>query len=534
MKPFVVLLERVASSAPDELAPLVGSYLAGASHADAGAALFLLLGGRLTRAVSPSLLAEAVRERTKVPDWLFEESRAEVGDLAETIALVGSSGSACREPLARLFDEVASLSALPESDRLDRVLGWLDRYDAGANRLLVALALARRIARVPRRAIASGLAASFGLDPRIVEHRLAQGASPSPEAFGAIVREGEDEDVEALPYGFELARRFEEFDARGRVSEWRFEPKLDGVRGQIVRRSTVGVWNRRFELVSSRFPAIARAAASLPSGTVLDGELVVFVDGVPSYAALDVRLAPSPPSAARLRREPASFVAFDVLEHRGEDVRDRSLEERRSILAGLLPLGPIVASEELRFSSWRDADELRRASRARGVEGLVLKRRGSPYRAGRDGLDWWKWPADPHAIDAVLVYAERKARSDERRYASYTFAVRGGDGLVPVGATGEGLSLSEIAELDAWIDEHTTERFGPVRAVEPELVFELVFTSLSSNRRKRSGVDLRRLRIARWRRDKPASEADSIGDVRGLLAHVEPVVSKGRSARSLR
>ena len=525
MRSFLALLERIESAGEDGLASLIGSYLSEASRADASVAIFLLMGARLPRAVRSAVLADAVRERAAIPRWLFDASRSEVGDLAETIALVGSTGSAPPEPLARLFERVGSLTDLPLPERLDRVLAWLDRYDAATNRVIVWLAFGRRLARVPRTVIAAAVSRAYGLDARIVEHRLAQGFEPASSAFDDLVRAEAGSAAEALPYGFELARRFEELERRGSIDDWRFEPKLDGVRGQIVRRSAVVVWNRRREIVTDRFPSIVRAAQRLPSGTVLDGEIVVYAAGAPSYAALAARLGPTGPSAARVRREPASFVAFDVLEHRGEDVRGLPLEKRRAILDELLPLGPVSASEELRFSSWRETDAFRAACRARGIEGLVLKRRGSPYRSGRDGLDWWKWSADPHVLDAVLVYAERSARENARRYASYTFAVRGGDGLVPVGATGEGLSLAEIEELDDWIDAHVTERFGPVRRVEPELVFELVFTSFSSNRRKRSGVDLRRLAVSRWRRDKPASEIDTLEDVRALLATGEPIPS---------
>ena len=209
-------------------------------------------------------------------------------------------------------------------------------------------------------------------------------------------------------------------------------------------------------------------------------------------------------------------MAYDVLEDRGADIRHRPLDERRHVLESrifALP-GVLRTSEIVTAPSWSDLAALRSTSRALGVEGLMLKRRSSPYRVGRRRGDWWKWKIDPYTIDAVLIYAQPGSGRRASLLTDYTFGVWHDGALVPIAKAYSGLSNEEIAELDKWIRRHTRERFGPVRHVEPVHVFELGFEGIAASTRHRSGIAVRFPRMLRWRTDKKAEDADTLEHVR--------------------
>jgi DNA ligase-1 len=306
--------------------------------------------------------------------------------------------------------------------------------------------------------------------------------------------------------------------------EW----KWDGIRAQLVRRGgQVHLWSRGEELITHRFPEIAAAATHLPDGTVLDGEVLAYRDGAPLlFSALQQRIGRQKQVAQMVRAVPVVFMTYDVLEDRGTDIRPLPLEERRQRLRALLDrdsaAGVIRMSPLIEAASWDALAELRTESRSRGVEGMMLKRRSSPYGVGRKKGDWWKWKIDPYTIDAVLIYAQPGSGRRASLLTDYTFAVWDGGELVPIAKAYSGLSNEEIDEMDRWIRRHTRERFGPVRHVEPTHVFELGFEGIARSSRHRSGIAVRFPRMLRWRRDKKPEEADTLDNVRQLLASVEP------------
>jgi DNA ligase-1 len=254
---------------------------------------------------------------------------------------------------------------------------------------------------------------------------------------------------------------------------------------------------------------------------VLDGEVLAFEGGRPlPFARLQRRIGRLRLSPKVLAEAPAALVAFDLLEQGGQDLRELPIEERRARMLDVLAASArdaLRASDAVAAGSWAVLAREREGSRARGVEGLMLKRRGSPYRSGRPRGDWWKWKIDPFTIDSVLIYAQPGHGRRAGVLTDYTFALWDGGELVPVAKAYSGLTNQEIDELDRWIRAHTRERFGPVRAVEPVQVFELAFEAIARSSRHRSGVAVRFPRIARWRTDKPAAEADTLDTLRALL-----------------
>jgi DNA ligase-1 len=306
------------------------------------------------------------------------------------------------------------------------------------------------------------------------------------------------------------------------MAEW----KWDGIRGQLIRRGQqTFLWSRGEELVTERFPEIARAGARLPEGTVIDGEILAWSgDGVLPFARLQRRIGRKQLTAKVLADAPVAMLAYDLLELEATDIRDRPLDVRRQALATVvsyaadaaLRLSPVVSA-----STWAVLADLRAQSRGRGVEGLMLKRRESPYGVGRTRGDWWKWKIDPYSIDAVLVYAQRGHGRRASLYTDYTFAVWDGDALVPFAKAYSGLTDEEIREVDGFVRRNTVEKFGPVRSVRPELVFEIGFEGIQRSPRHKSGIAVRFPRMLRMRRDKPAAEADRLERLRALAAAAE-------------
>jgi DNA ligase-1 len=253
---------------------------------------------------------------------------------------------------------------------------------------------------------------------------------------------------------------------------------------------------------------------------VLDGELLAFRDQVLPFAVLQKRIGRQKLTPSILADAPVAFMAYDLLEEGGEDLRERPLSGRRARLEALLARAAapaLRASPVVEGTGWEDLARVREEARARNVEGLMLKRLSSPYRTGRRRGDWWKWKIAPYTIDAVLLYAHPGHGRRATLFTDYTFAVWDGGELVPVAKAYSGLSDAEIAELDAWVRRHTRERFGPTRAVEPLQVFELAFEGIAPSTRHRGGVAVRFPRILRWRKDKPAAEADTLDSVKALL-----------------
>jgi DNA ligase-1 len=310
----------------------------------------------------------------------------------------------------------------------------------------------------------------------------------------------------------------------------------------LVRRGgRVSIWSRGEELITGRFPEISAAATGLPDGTVLDGEILAFRDGRPlPFSALQQRIGRERDVARVARGVPVAFMAYDILEHDGEDRRAVPLELRRerleATIANAAPPSPAASrpaapeplvlpldddakaapppvlqvSPLVEANGWDAFVSLRRESRDRGVEGLMFKRRASAYGVGRKRGDWWKWKIEPHSIDAVLIYAQPGSGKRASLLTDYTFGLWHEGELVPVAKAYSGLTNDEIAEMDRWIRRHTVERFGPVRHVEPVQVFELGFEAVARSSRHRSGVAVRFPRMLRWRRDKLARDADTL------------------------
>jgi DNA ligase-1 len=527
MRRFAALYEALDSTNAKVAA--MQAYFAEAPPADAAWALFFLTGRRLKRLIAPSLLAQWGCERAGIPGWLFQESFAQAGDLAETIALLldtereGRTASVEDLPLSRLIEErLLPLRDVPEEEKRAAAIALWDALDRREIFLLDKLLTGELRVGVSDTLAIRALAQHAGLPPATVAHRLMGTWEPSAAGFAALIAQGPSDADASRPYPFFLASQLdEEPDALGDRADWLAEWKWDGIRAQIVRRAGGAyLWSRGEELITDRFPDLSPVWAVLPEGTVLDGEVLAFAQGAPMpFSVLQRRIGRQKLSAQILAEAPAAFMAYDVLEAGGRDLRDAALRERRATLAALVQgrSERLSLSPEVEAPSWEALRALRQSARERGVEGLMLKRWSSPYRHGRPRGDWWKWKIEPYAIDAVLVYAQPGHGRRATLLTDLTFALWDGGELVPVAKAYSGLTDEEIDRLDRWIRQNTRERFGPVRAVEPVHVFELHFEGIAESGRHRSGVAVRFPRIARWRTDKKPEDADTLQTLRSLI-----------------
>lgn len=532
MKRFAALFQELDRSTAvlDRRAALV-AYFRDAPPRDAAWALYLLAGGKISSArrtiARTGELRAWVADVSDTPAWLVDASYAQVGDLAETLALLmpDPARPAPERGLADWIEEVLLPVANQDESRRRAVVvdAWQGLpFDERLvfNKLLTG---ALRVG-VSQRMVQQALAELSGVPIARIAQRMLGAWTPSPAFLRDLLCAEELPGDRQQPYPFFLASPLEGDPAGlGPVADWLVEWKWDGIRVQLIRRhGEVALWSRGEERLDGRFPEVEAAAQALDIDCVLDGELLAWQEGddLPMpFAALQTRIQRLKPGPRWLAEAPVRMLAYDLLELDGADLRDLPMVERRRRLQALLQRHPdprLCLSPLVQAPDWQTAANLREESRQRGVEGFMLKRADSPYQSGRRRGDWWKWKVDPLTIDAVLMYAQAGHGRRSTLYTDYTFGLWQDGALTPVAKAYSGLDDKEILELDRWLRAHTVERFGPVRSVEPVQVFELGFEGVAVSRRHKSGVALRFPRILRWRRDKPAEQADQLETLRAL------------------
>jgi DNA ligase-1 len=527
MRRFAALYEAIdRTTSTNAKVAALAAYFREAPPADAAWAVFFLIGRRLKRLVPSAVLRDWAERLTGIPMWLIMESYAAVGDMAELVALLFDQVAAHEtEPDVPLAEWVQTrllpLANMDAAEQGSLIGGWWRTLPRSERFILNKLLTGEFRVGVAQTLVIRGLAEAIGAEPTIIAARLMGDWTPSQEWFESVTTKQAAGVDASQPYPFCLASPLEDPpETLGLLADWLIEWKWDGIRAQLIRRQgQTWLWSRGEELITQRFPEIAAAATNLPDGTVLDGEILAFVDDRPlPFSALQQRIGRQRQLAQIMRAVPVVFMAYDVIEVDGADIRTRPIEERRSSLTrlvnqtGVLRISPQIAAE-----SWDALSALRLESRARGVEGFILKRRDSPYGVGRRRGLWWKWKIDPLTVDAVLIYAQPGSGKRASLLTDYTFGVWDGDALVPVAKAYSGLSNAEIEEIDRWIRRHTRERHGPVRVVDPVHVFELGFEAIAPSARHRSGLAVRFPRMLRWRRDKTAREADTLETLKRLM-----------------
>jgi DNA ligase-1 len=526
VKAFAELYARLdRTNSTLEKTAALRDYFSGADAEDAAWAVYFLSGNRPRQAISAPKLRTLAADAAGIPMWLFEESYDAVGDLAETIAHLLPPPSCVSDlPLHRWIEErLLPLAHLPEDERLVRLRAAWDELDWTGRLVWNKLTTGGFRVGVSAQLVMRALSQVSGVDTDVIAHRLAGEWIPSASFYQALLSRDTAAVAPSRPYPFFLSHPLEvRPQSLGDAGEWQAEWKWDGIRCQLVRRDHAFLWSRGDELVNDTFPEIVAAAQALPEGTVLDGEVLAWMDGrVAPFNLLQKRLGRKAPGNKTLQEAPAVFLAFDLLEWQARDVRGEPLRQRRALLealAGEIPVDSALrVSEVVVADGWDALARIRQQSRERLVEGLMLKRRDSAYGVGRARGDWWKWKIEPYTVDAVLIYAQRGHGRRASLYTDYTFGVWHHGVLVPFAKAYSGLTDAEIREVDGFIRRNTVEKFGPVRTVRPEIVCELAFEGIQASTRHKAGVAVRFPRIARLRRDKPIQEADTLERVRALL-----------------
>ncbi len=562
MQSFAGLFEALdASTATADKVDALVRYFAQADGEDAAWAVYFLAGGKPRRLVPTAVMRDAACRLAGVDAWLFDACYQAVGDLAETIALIlPPAGQAAAQPLglaAWLNERLLPLRGLAGAEQSQRLAAYWGELDAAGRFLLVKLIGGGFRVGVGKLLVQRALAAWTGLDAQLLAQRLVGWTdarhTPSAARWRELVAAADSGGgPTGQPYPFFLAHALQaEPQTLGALQDWLVEWKYDGMRAQIVKRAgQVWIWSRGEELVSERFPEVVAQAAALPEGTVLDGELLVWPAGSDTpgaFKTLQQRLNRKTLPRKLLADAPVVFVAYDLLEQAGQDLRVQPQAGRRARLESLLSGGPLRLSPQVQAEDWTALATLRQQSRQRGVEGFMLKHLASRYGSGRTKSDgtWWKWKVEPLTVDAVLVYAQAGHGRRASVYTDYTFAVwsRAPAGaqeaqavleaitrrdpappaespqlqLLPFAKAYSGLSDDEFKAVDRVIRATTLEKFGPVRSVRPTLVFELAFEGIDRSPRHKSGVAVRFPRMLRLRDDKPLHEADTLQTLQALI-----------------
>ncbi len=531
MKRFVQLFRELdTTTATNAKVAALRAYFETAKPENAVWALYLLTGKLRRKTLTSRALREVFLSASPLPEWLVKDAQAHVGDTAEAVALLVRATNLPLPPSPPLDlplhvwleREIPQADGADDETKRDLVLRWWAGLEGDEIFVLHKILSGSFRVGVSATLVTRALAEAFGQPPAEMTHRL-MGDFPTTPAFYRSLADAPDGPLASQPYPFLLAYPVElDTVASEGLESYRLEWKWDGVRAQAVKRGgELFLWSRGEDLVTHQFPELAEDLARLPDGTVLDGEVVAWGDGEPRpFNDLQKRLGRKKVGEKVLRETPTHFLAYDLLEAEGEDKRELPLEERRGRLEQLIrdtPLERVTLTESLEAETLEGLEALRAEARDAGAEGLMLKRLDSPYLVGRRKGLWWKHKVDPYTLDTVLVYAQAGTGRRANLFTDYTFALWDGPELVPFTKAYSGLTDDEIARLDRWIRRNTVERFGPVRSVKPEQVFELAFEGVAASGRHKSGVAVRFPRVLRWREDKPPAEADTLETAKALL-----------------
>ncbi|MFB9841044.1 ATP-dependent DNA ligase [Mucilaginibacter ginsenosidivorans] len=536
MKAFAQLfLSLDETNKTNEKVKVLKDYFNNVPDTDKMHMLALFTGRKPKRQINSTLIRAWAMEVSNIPVWLFEESYQVVGDLAETMSLLMPEGSEGSD--RSLTEWIAEINTLGDKTEGQKKLWLIDSWAMlntqerfVFNKILTG---GFRVG-VSQNLVIKALSEVSGLDAATLTHRIMGSWQPETYLYKQLIQDQDATDDISRPYPFFLAypiqetsekqRSVEELQgALGDAANWQAEWKWDGIRAQMIKRAgKIFIWSRGEDLATEKFPELHPFLDALPDGTVLDGEILSFRNGLPlPFNVLQTRIGRKNLSKKILEESPVAVIAYDCVEYNGEDIRHKSQSERREILEQLQAETPhpeiFRLSVLVNFNSWDELAERRDESRAMVAEGVMLKRKSAAYQVGRRRGDWWKWKIDPLSVDAVMIYAQKGHGRRADLYTDYTFAVWDGDKLVPFAKAYSGLTDAEINKVDHFVKRNTLEKFGPVRTVKPELVFEIGFEGINRSTRHKSGVALRFPRILRWRHDKPKEEADTIESLKALL-----------------
>ena len=569
MNAFAALIDELdQSTGTNRKIDLIAGHLQRQKAHDAAWTVLLLMGERRKRLITGRRLRDILQQASAMPDWLFDDCQSHVGDSAETLSLLwpqlrNDIRDRIHNPVVTKWvnqlsssppmhwwmeDLLPAVAKMEPEEQSNAVLAIWESLPSERLFLFNKLLTGGFRIGVARGLVVKAIARGFNLEEALVLERLMTPGTASEQWFQSLTAIAGEERANRgpVPYPFFLASPLKQDAIEATpASEWWVEHKWDGIRGQLIQReSGTYLWSRGEELINEQFPELIDMAAAIPADTVLDGEVICWaeIEKQPRpFSDLQRRLGRKT-VGRKLRLEcPVSFVAYDLLELSGQDLRSSSLRERLGQLDELQKKIEAQStgwrcrlSSGQRLESWDQLDRLRKQAVDEGAEGVMLKHLASPYLSGRKRGYWWKHKRDPMTLDAVLIYAQAGRGRRANLFTDYTFALWDNQSepsssrqLVTFAKAYSGLNDSEILALDRWIRSHTRERFGPTRSVEPDLVFEIGFEGIQASRRHKCGLAVRFPRILRWRNDRTADSANTIEDARILC---DQLVNRGESS----
>ncbi|MGO4772220.1 ATP-dependent DNA ligase [Flavobacterium sp. W22_SRS_FK3] len=533
MKNFAQLIKTLDSSNKTNVkVDALTTYFKNASPEDKVWTIAILSHRRPPRPVNTTLLRIWANELANIPLWLFEESYHIVGDLAETIALIiPTTKEHSDKSLTEYLHEIIALKKKSDPEKKEYLHeNWLalNYYERFVFTKLITGSL--RIG-VSQKLMTRALSKAENVEEDALAYKLMGNWDPNTITFQELILDEKSSDYLSKPYPFYLAYPIEgEVDNLGNPEDWSVEHKWDGIRSQtIIRENEIYVWSRGEELVTDKYPEFKAFVGIIPNGTVIDAEILAFPEeDIGTFNDLQTRIGRKTISASLLEKVPVILKAYDILEWEAQDIRNLPYSERRFILEQLYDYikdktKNFKLSERVLLHSWDDVAAERMRAREMKSEGLMIKRNDSTYQVGRKKGDWWKWKIEPLVIDAVLTYAMRGHGHRSNLFTDYTFALwqtndNGEKELVTFAKAYSGLTDAEFRKVDDFIKKNTLERFGPVRSVTPQLVFEIGFEGIALSKRHKSGFATRFPRILRWRQDKKIDEANSIEDLKSMIS----------------
>ena len=499
-------------------------YLQTADEKDKLWFLALFTGKRPKRPINSNFLKLWALEIIQLPEWLFLESYSSVGDLGETLSLIlPAPENNIDKSLNQWITELIDLKDKTDAEKKEYVLTSWNGLDYTERFIFNKLIGGSFRVGVSKKLLINALAKYSGIEASQLMHSIMGKWAIEEVNFEDLIQGTNINPDNSKPYPFCLAYPLEKKpEELGEVEEWQVEYKWDGIRGQFIKRNDeVFIWSRGEELVNAQFPELVAAFEKMEGNFVLDGEILAVADNeVLNFNELQKRLNRKTISAKMMKEIPINTFVYDILEYESEDLREKPLVERRLLLEKLIEnseLENIKISEVIIAKSWEELADVREKSRENNSEGLMLKQKNSHYHSGRKKGDWWKWKVDALTIDAVLIYAQKGSGRRSGFYTDYTFAVKKEDQLVTIAKAYSGLTDKEIMEVSRFVTKNSIEKFGPVRTVKAELVFEIAFEGIGFSNRHKSGVALRFPRILRWRKDKTVKDIDDIEEVKKLI-----------------
>jgi DNA ligase 1 len=535
MKQFAALVNILGTSTKtnDKLQALQ-DYFTAAADKDKIWVIAIFSGRRPKRIINSAILQGWCIETTGITQWLFDECYHTVGDLGETIALLlpepqTPAGLLPEHTLSYYLETFIRIEKEPDEVKKQFITTSWQQMDRNEKFVFVKLITGGFRIGVSQKVMVNALAKTVSISPSIIAHRISGNWNPAVTLFNDLLSEDVAATDFSKPYPFYLAYAVEEdLKSLAEENQWQAEWKWDGIRGQVIKRNNeFFVWSRGEELMTEKFPEYNNFKDQLPEGTVIDGEIISLAapaeEGIFKplpFAALQTRIGRKNITKKQLTEAPVGFIAYDLLEYLGEDIRYKPITERRALLENIIAQTnhpAIHISPVIPFDNWQQLRDIRSGARDMGSEGIMLKRKNSPYQVGRKRGDWWKWKIDPLTIDAVMIYAQKGHGRRSNLYTDYTFAVKDGDKLVSFTKAYSGLTDKEFAQVDAFVKRNSIEKFGPVRTVKPELVFEIAFEGIAASNRHKSGVALRFPRMSKWRQDKKPDEINTLDDLKEMM-----------------